>query len=826
MQVKDKQFVLILIQVLSQAFFGFSAEDYAFYESKIRPVLVEHCYRCHSNETGKSRGGLVVDSIESMRLGGESGPAVVAGNHRESVLWRAMNWMDKLEMPKDDKLPENILNDFAVWIDAGALAPSNLGVVAVQGKVTEQDIETARKEHWAYQPVSNAQTPVVKNSDWVKTAIDNFVLVQLESESIPINKDATAETILRRLAFDIIGLPPSLDEMEFFVKAWQQNPDRAIEQQAKDYLSRPQFGEKWGRHWLDLARYAESTGKELNAAFPHAFRYRDYVIDSFNSDKPYNEFLKEQVAGDLLPAKTDEKWAENLIATGFLAIGSKGLPENNPRRFEADLIDDQVDAVARVMLGLTVACARCHDHKFDAIRQSDYYAMAGFFKSTETLYGTGKSFQNRNPSNLIALPLQTSQKIVMTDQERKTKETELQSLVTAQRQAQAQRVMARNKPDEVSQADIRKLLRERALSDARIQQLRDELDAVDEKGYARALCMGVQDAARPENATLFIRGEVDAPEKTISRAVLPLLDHQSTVSNFKGSGRRELADWIAAEKNPLTARVMVNRIWMNTMGQALVASSDNFGANGDRPTHPELLDHLAYQFMEKNWSVKSMVLEIVTSHVYRLSSQYNEEAQKADPLNRQLWRAPYRRQSAESLRDSILWASGSLDLKRPESSLVNAMGQIAFGRQFQAENLDKPVNYRSVYLPIIRDGLPRFLAVFDGAEPSLIIASRDETNTPIQALYLMNNSLVLRESEAMARRLIKASSQIAQQVQMAFKLIYGRSPTTTEVKYTESYLNKLQLSSKAQGSKAEKLQVALATVCQSLFASADFRYIN
>lgn len=803
------------------------AEDFEFYEKKIRPVLIEHCYRCHSNETGKSRGGLVVDSIESMRLGGESGPSVVPGNHRESVLWRAMNWMDDMEMPRDEKLSSEILKDFANWIDQGAHAPSSLGVVAVQGKVTLEDIESAKDHHWAYQTVKTPEVPKIDETSWARTKVDHFILAPLEAESIPVNKDASALSILRRLSFDLLGLPPSLDEMEAFEKAYKKNSDLAIKNQAKQYLERVQFGERWGRHWLDLTRYAESTGKELNAAFPHAWRYRNYVVDSFNHDKPYDQFLKEQVAGDLLPAKTDEKWAENLVATGFLAIGPKALPENNPRQFRADLIDDQIDAVTRVMLGLTVACARCHDHKFDAIRQSDYYAMAGFFESTETYFGTGKSFQNRNPSNLMTLPVKDSNEILMNAAQRQQKEEELKNILAAQRQARVQGKMMRDNADgEVKQSDIMKMLRARNQADLKFQQIRDELDAVDEKGYARALCMGVQDARAPKNSTIFIRGEVDAPSDSVQRAFLPVLDHQTAPRHFKGSGRKELASWIADRDNPLTARVMVNRIWQNLMGKALVPSSDNFGANGEKPSHPELLDYLASQFMAKNWSVKAIVLEIVTSRAYRISSMINKEAHAADPLNRQLWRANFRRQSAESLRDSILWASGTLDLTRPEASAVSMMGQVAFGRLYKSENLDRPVNYRSVYLPIIRDGLPRFLAVFDGAEPNMIIPSREETNTPIQALYLMNNSLVLRESVAMAKRLMQASKRPSDQVKLAFKLIYSRDATSSELKATESYLRKLQLSSKSKASKEEKLEVALSTVCQSLFASADFRYIN
>ncbi|RLS36356.1 MAG: DUF1549 domain-containing protein, partial [Planctomycetota bacterium] len=378
-----------------------TAEGIKFFEAKIRPVLIERCYRCHSSEGQGSRGGLSVESRDALLAGGESGPAIVPGDLEESLLWNAINYRD-FSMPPQTKLPPEIIADFRTWIEMGAPDPRVSTTTVVHGRVTEADIEKGR-QFWSFKPPVKPAIP--STTEWASSNIDHFVERQYAAHQLTPAADADAFTFLRRLYLDITGLPPAPETMKQFHDAWKLNPETAVSSEVDRLLDTPQFGERWARHWLDVARFAESTGKEVDVSFPHAWRYRDYVIDAFNNDKPYDQFVREQVAGDLLPAKTDEAWAEHLIATGFLALGPKALIEQNPRQFQADLIDEQIDVTTRVVMGVSVACARCHDHKFDPIPQSDYYAIAGIFQSTETFYGGVRSQRNRQPSNLIILPI-------------------------------------------------------------------------------------------------------------------------------------------------------------------------------------------------------------------------------------------------------------------------------------------------------------------------------------------------------------------------------------------------------------------------------------
>ncbi|WP_372724878.1 DUF1549 domain-containing protein, partial [Novipirellula sp.] len=388
-----------------------SQEKIDFFETKIRPVLVKECYGCHSNQTGNAKGGLRLDTQELTAIGGNSGPAVVPGDLDESLLYSAILHQD-FQMPPKRKLSQNVINDFRSWIEMGAPDPRITAPSVLKTQITKDDIQQAKSEFWAYKKPTKAAIPAVQNREWSRSDLDPFVLVKLEVSSMTPAVDAEPHQILRRLCFDLIGLPPSLAQIEYFEKYYATDPDKAIAHVVDQLLEKPQFGERWGRHWLDLVRYAESNGREVNTTFPHAWRYRDYVIDSFNEDKPYDRFLQEQIAGDLLPVDSDSQWAENLVATGFLAIGPKSLAEQNRTQFTADLIDEQIDTTTRAILGMSVACARCHDHKFDPIPQTDYYALAGIFNNTTVYFGTPASkygniagVQNRNSSNLLRLPI-------------------------------------------------------------------------------------------------------------------------------------------------------------------------------------------------------------------------------------------------------------------------------------------------------------------------------------------------------------------------------------------------------------------------------------
>ncbi len=834
-----------------------TAEGIKFFEAKIRPVLIDQCYRCHSSEGQGVRGGLSVESRDALAAGGESGPAIVPGDLEQSMLWNAINYRD-FNMPPKTKLPTETIADFRQWIEMGAPDPRVTTDTVVKSRVTEEDIEKGR-EFWAFKAPVKPTIP--KATEWASSNIDGLVEQQYTAHQLTPAADADAFTFLRRLHLDLTGLPPSPATMQQFTDAWQLNPEQAISSEVDRLLGTPQYGERWARHWLDVARYAESAGKEVDLSFPNAWRYRDYVIDAFNNDKPYDQFVREQVAGDLLPATTDEEWSDHLIATGFLALGPKALIEQNPRQFQADLIDEQIDVTTRVIMGVSVACARCHDHKFDPIPQTDYYALAGIFQSTETFYGGARSQRNRQPSNLIILPIDdpNPSDLPMTKQEvaeLKKKRDELEQEALEARRAARQTQSTGTEPR-------RNFVNQFAL-DLQAAQLTNRINGVDENGKPLTVCMGVQTAEQLRNARVLVRGEIDQPAQEVPRGFVQVLSSSASVIAPASSGRLELAKWMTSPEHPLTSRVMVNRIWQHLMGEAIVREPENFGASGPGPTHAELLDYLAVRFVESGWSVKSMIREIATSRVYRLSSKFNQDRFEKDPDNLYFARANPRRMDAEAIRDSMLAASGQLDTKRPEGSMISRFGSTLIGpngpamqpvatgtpgmegrrplmaggmmaaarnRQGGESIFDSTVNYRSVYLPVARNALPRSLEVFDFAEPSMVIGQRESSNTPAQALYMMNNAFVIEQSDALGRRILKEAETPADRIDLAFRLVYNRPPTAEEIKASNQFFRSADTTPAAgKGgpgrSENEHKFVALSEFCQALFASAEFRYLN
>ena len=783
---------------------GLTPEEAKFFETNIRPVFAKYCYECHA-EGEKIRGGLRVDYKDGLVQGGNSGPAIVPGDPDSSLLYATLTYEHPdFAMPPKGKLPSEIIADIRKWIEMGAPDPRIPEQVVVQSKI---DIEEGKK-HWAFQPPKSQLAPEVKNGDWPINDVDRHILSRLEQEGLEPAPEASPDVLLRRLYFDLIGLPPSYGEIMAFVEAWKKDPDAAYLAKVDELLASGHFGERWGRHWLDVARYAESTGKEVNATLPYAWRYRDYVIDSFNKDKPYDRFIMEQIAGDLLPIKNDAEWQENLIATGFLAIGPKSLNQQNPRQFGIDLVDEQIDATSQAVLGLTVACARCHDHKLDPIPTEDYYSIAGIFQSTKTYFGTVNAVQTRRATKLLELPIHTAepqgnitaneyQQLVQQVQEQ---EQQLRELRSAGRQGENQQ----------------QLLRLRTTS----AFLEERVASYNPDGTKKSFAMGVQDRPRPENATVLIRGELDMPAQTVDRGFLQVLDFADDTCPPDASGRLELAQWLVSEENPLTTRVMANRIWSKLFGQGIVTSMDNFGTSGSTPTHPELLDALALDFMEKGWSVKSLIRELVTSRTYKMSSNWNAHAYKKDPGNVLLWRMPVRRLEAEVLRDAMLFASGQLENERPVGSVIGEVGHANIGRAFNTDRLDAYQDYRSVYLPIARDALPESLALFDGADASRVSGVREETNIPPQALYLMNNGFVLTQAKSLAMRLMDYSDDRKEWIRLSFLLCYSRLPNDREQAAAYGFFSRFPTS----GNDRE-LQ-ALTNYCQSLFAAAEFRYLN
>ena len=850
----------------------YTPEQLKFFEAKIRPILVEQCYSCHSAEGQGTRGGLGVDTREALLAGGESGPAIVPGKLEESLLWNAINYQD-FRMPPRKQLPPQMIADIKQWIEMGAPDPRSGRVAPISSNVTDEDIEKG-KSFWAYKAPAKSELPQLsKLKDWCKNEVDFYVAAKLEKEGIQPVGDTEANKLLRRLYFDLTGLPPTPADIAEFAKAYEESEDAAVEAMVDRLLKSPQYGERWARHWLDVARYAESTGKEVDATFPFAWRYRDYVIDAFQNDKPYNKFVQEQVAGDLLPAKTDEQWNEQLVATGFLALGPKALIEQNPRQFQADLIDEQIDTVTRVVMGVSVACARCHDHKFDPIRQTDYYALAGIFGSTETFYGGFRSQRNRQPSSLIALPIQdkvTPFKSISLEEMKQLKaqvqelETDLAEARRLQRMPNATPVNRNNPANGTPNAagnDPRRAFINAAVIEQQLIAVKSRLASVDENGKPLSLCMGVQDRDRISNARLLVRGEIDKAAQEVPRGFVALLDSQNTKLSTKSSGRLDLAKWLTREDNPLTARVMVNRIWQHLIGRPLVAEPDNFGMSGPGTKQQELLDYLAIKFIEEKWSVKKITKQIATSRVYRLSSSVDQQLFERDPDNELLARGNRRRLDAEAMRDSMLLSSGQIDLKRPNGSLISALGFAMVGpngpiaavmaapaatpamsgtganpaerlrataRMFGAARsnpLEAPVYYRSVYLPIARNMLPRSLAVFDFAEPSMVVPIREVSSTADQALYMLNNDFVIQQSEALARRLMKDQSKPAERVRQLFMFSFGRPPTQDELQMSLGFVNDATEAATGR-SRAEKAFAAWCQLCQSVMATAEFRWLD
>lgn len=791
-----------------------------FFESKIRPVLTNHCYECHALDTDE--GGLRVDLRGAIRKGGERGPAVVPKRPEASLLLTAISHAEPdLQMPpKQPKLPDSVIADFRKWIDMGAPDPRDDDGKTIRNSWTGID---DAKEHWAYRPPAVSGPPVVDDNQWPRNDIDRFVLATLTKNQMRPSRDAKPQTLLRRIHFDLVGLPPSPKAIDQFLSDLNS---RGIEDALADVvdqlLKSHEFGERWGRHWLDVARFGESSGGESNISFPYAWRYRDYVIDAINTDIPYNEFLTEQIAGDLLPFDHPAERARLLTATGFLAVGTKNLGENNDKQFIADLVDEQIDSLSRAVLASSIACARCHDHKFDPFAMEDYYALAGIFASTETFFGTFTSPANNRSGDPLVLPRVADQKIFHKSlspkqfAKLKSKLADLDAVRKEINESQRARYTGKN-PKRVF------TLREVLANKWQLGPVEGKLETLDDQGNALPLAMGVLDAEQIVDVPLLARGEIgregEVVPRTFPRAISVNERHSIPATD---SGRLELARWLTHKSHPLTSRVFVNRIWKHLFGQGLVSTVDNFGTTGNPPSHPELLDTLAVEFVEDGWSLKRLVRSIVLSRSYRQTSTFDPVAFEKDPENTLFWRMPKRRLEAEAIRDAMLLASGELDHARPDGSLV---ATLIGDRPISLIGLNKKLprdldgaTYRSVYLPVIRDRLPGVLELFDFAEPSLVTGQRETTNVPVQALYLMNSSFVQDRARALASRLEKETENESDFVENAFRLCFTRKPDADEKERSLEFLRQ-------QAASGDR-EITMLSFCQALLSTAEFRNLD
>lgn len=914
MKTSLKPFALIAVCMLLGSF-GLQAapspDQIDFFEKKIRPVLVEHCYKCHSQTEGKSRGGLTVDTKQGVLQGGDTGPSVDGNDPNKSLLIKAMRYeSDDLEMPPKQKLPANVISDFEQWVRMGAPDPRD-------GPVVTKSPSEVAKDHWGFRPISNPAVPAASKPSWEKTPIDRFITRKMTEKGIEPSEMADKRTMVRRATYDLLGMPPTMPEFDGFMK---DNSPKAYEQLIDRLLESPHYGERWGRHWLDVARYSDTKGdvnnRNSDGRFPYAWTYRDYVINSMNADKPYDVFIKEQLAADLLPTKNDPK---TLAALGFITVGKRFNGDRN------EIIDDRIDVVSKGFLGLTVVCARCHDHKFDPIPTGDYYSWHGIFNSVRELgdyddmpliepikkgreyndfltkkreielekeqmqyereFDMKKDAREKVASYLYAtwevnnqMGTNTVNRFIFVNQkglnngffdrwrrylgskkdddptwgpwkklaklkrfEFATKGAALLDEVSANKGEKYNPLVARsirgNRPQNhgdlaniygvlLGEADrqYQKVALAAAKTKREPRPLEPNLDVFkrvmhggkDAKGReerfapaaptgremynmfdlgfrgrlqrkeneivtlmmeheaAPVRAMVVQDS-NPRNSKIFIRGNARNQGEEVPRRFLQALVDGKPKPFKIGSGRLELANSIASRDNPLTARVIVNRVWMHHFGEGIVRTPSDFGTRADEPSHPELLDFLATWFMDNGWSLKKLHKAIMMSAVYQQKSEDDPRRGQIDPNNDLVWRQNVRRLEFEALRDTILSIGGTLDLE-VGGKAVNLM--------------ENPFpTRRTVYGYIDRGNLASVFRTFDFANPDLSTGQRYMTTVPQQALFLMNNPLVVEQARNLVQRgdfLGRVNPQ--QKVELLYRLIYQRAPSTKEVALAMKYL--------------------------------------
>lgn len=760
-----------------------AADQVEFFEKKIRPIFVSHCYNCHSADT-KNAGGLRVDDIDGLLTGGDEGPGIVPGKPDDSlVLERVLSNNPKRHMPKEgDSLSDTEVADLTAWIKGGATwpretIPPSLGHIRA-------DYVGLRTNHWAWQPLTDPAVPVVAKDSWSRDNIDRFILAKLKTKGLAPVADADRTTLIRRVTYDLTGLPPTPAEVTAFLKDKSTN---AFPKLVDRLLASPQYGEYWGRHWLDVARYAESTGPSRNVPYPFAWKYRDYVIDAVNRDIPFNRFIQEQIAGDLLPAATPAERDRLDTATGFLALGVKDVNQRFKNRFIMDNVDEQIDVVTRSTLALTVSCARCHNHKFDPIPTTDYYALAGIFTSTEDCAGLrnkmgGAGLAYYDPTNLIKLVNYVATAVP------KDQLDKLQAEVDA---AKEKWDAIRGTPEGLAKTNGVPYQRRFRV---KYEKLQAQLLALSDPAAQGHAVHGVREATQIGDTDVRIRGEAERRGPTVPRGFLTTFTVPG-IPDIKTneSGRLELSEWLTSPKNPLTPRVVVNRIWEHLFGQGIVSTVDNFGVMGDRPSDPELLDYLANTFIQDGWSSKELIRTIVLSHAYQLGSVAPEAYENIDPDDHLIWRHAPRRLEAEEIRDSILADAGDLQLTPPTNTIVNTLPMVEIrDNGIESKNINEEADRavcRSIYLPLLRGVTPSALAAFDPVDQTLESGRRESTTVPTQALFMLNSAFVTRESLSFARRLLAAKDESdTQKIKQAYQLTLNRPPTGREISQAKKFI--------------------------------------
>lgn len=905
-----------------------SSAELEFFEKSVRPLLVNHCSECHAG--GEKKGGLLLDSADGWKIGGDSGAAIMPGEPDASLLIKAVRYnSEDLQMPPSGKLRPAEIQILEKWVADGAVDPRSSSAAASVQPLAGMTIEEGRR-FWSFVPPESVTIPQTTATDWVQQPIDAFILSKLEASGMQPAPKADKRTLIRRATFDLTGLPPTPAEVEAFLandspNAWEELIDRL--------LASPDYGVRWGRHWLDVARYADSNGLDENLAFGNAWRYRDYVVDAINADKRFDRFLIEQLAGDLVPDPS----LESRIATGFLVLGAKVLAEPDREKLEMDTIDEQLDSLGKAFLGLTFGCARCHDHKFDPIKQADYYSLAAIFKSTKTFgdSNTGAikhwnefsfatedektALKNVDADIAAKKAAATSFKTEATNRLRKdvrskaalylataagldpdTSLTELQTLAeplglhprvlhhglshlkfhaddplfakwrelaavgdregilqhysslfaeadAALVQAKTANAAATSCGDAMLDAARKALddasgflaippkpefaLNEETLTEyhrlAEIARIA-ESNAADESS-----AMSVTDGTVLTSLPICIRGNHRSPGTHVPRSfpVVMLTDDAKPELPKDQSGRLQLAEWLASPANPLTARVIVNRIWRWHFGRGIVASPDNFGVLGDRPSHPELLDWLALHFTESGWSLKSMHRMIMTSSTYQQDSHHPRalDYSTLDPEIETLWRFRRLRLDAEEIRDAILLVSGRLDRTLGGKTVPLRNRQFVFDHTSIDHTRYESLR-RAIYLPVIRNNLYTMFEQFDYPDPTMPTGNRNATVVAPQALLMMNSEIVMDSADELARHLIDAQTDPLERVRLAYEQVMSRIPSDAEAHMALEFISEVSTRTigrpDAEASDRISELKAWSLFCQNLLASNEFIYVR
>ena len=782
---------------------GYTDERVRYFENHIRPVLVEQCYACHSAEAKTLQANLRVDSPASLRRGGDSGPAVIPAQPEESTLLQALEY-EHWQMPPKGKLPDATIEHFRKWIADGAVDPRS-DPIEPSEPITVNRAELAQS-HWAYQPIARPSVPATP-SDWSRSPLDSFIEQRATEMQLTLSADVDRASLLRRLYLNLIGLPPSPAEVLDFLQ--DQNPD-SIERVVDRLLASPHYGERWARYWLDLARYADSNGADENHSYPVAWRYRDYVVKQLNADLPYDEFVTQQLAGDLLESNTIDERRDHLTATGYLVLGPKMLAEQDKPKLIADLVDEQLDTIGQSLLAMTIGCARCHDHKFDPISAEDYYSLAGILHRTKTM--ANLDFVSQWNTRELPDPALESQ--IVTHQENvKKAEAELAILMT--------------KP-EAQRLDEDKLA---------IEKAKQHIETLKKNAPALPSVMAVEEAT-VKLVPIHIRGNhLQLKGQPIPRKLPAFFERtmpQPAMPEQK-SGRLELAHALFHSQNPLTSRVIVNRLWSWLYGHGIVRTVSNFGLKGEKPSHPELLDWLAAEIMHQEWSLKAMQRKLVLSHAFQINSVATDNQRIVDPDNKAWTHYPLRRLEIEPLRDGLLAIGGNLDRK------MGGQAASIYGANYSEEGRGKnefDALRRTLYLPVNRAALHELFATFDYVDSGVSVGKRNSTVVPHQVLFLMNHPLVRQQANELSRRLAQHEllsdtrldpNPLKAQIQIAYLECFSRLPDSTELTLAQAFLQEI-LTTIGPNASLETADPSLreqawTEFCHALLTSNESMYI-